>query len=362
MNFSTVFKQGLLGKNIGIPMGIPSLDANMNGIQRKSIYVVGAPPKCGKTTLVDYCFLISPFLYKQQNPDLPLDIIYYSWEIDRVSKEFKMAAFFLEHDYGINSFIHEDNTYDIDATYLMGRKRDLNNVPITVNSDISNVLREVYEKRIIPMFGEYDDDGRKIQKGVVDLVTQKLTPSQVKSDIESYLKARGTINNGKWIPNNPNQWTICIFDHLRKVLREKKMSLKEAVDALSNDQVEMRNNHGLTFVDIIHLNRSMSDTQRQKHLGDELYPTGDDIKDTGNLSEDANYILTMFNPMDEKYGLTSHFGKALNKTTHKNYRSLHLVESRDTECPMHFRLNMFGATNRFEQFSDVPGGYGYSDK
>ena len=45
-----------------------------------------------------------------------------------------------------------------------------------------------------------------------------------------------------------------------------------------------------TFVHIVHLNRSMSDTQRMKFLGDMLYPTPEDIKDTGLIK-----IILIFN-------------------------------------------------------------------
>lgn len=76
-----------------------------------------------------------------------------------------------------------------------------------------------------------------------------------------------------------------------------------------------------------------------------LYPTGDAFKDTGNLSEEADYIITLFNPQDEKYNIKKHFGLELQN--YPNYRSIHLVESRDTDCPIHLRANMYGNINLF---------------
>ena len=58
----------------------------------------------------------------------------------------------------------------------------------------------------------------------------------------------------------------------------------------------------------------------------------------------------MFNPADEKYGLTMHFSKQLRH--YPNYRSIHLVESRDTECPKHIQVSMFGAVKTFKKLGE----------
>ena len=65
-----------------------------------------------------------------------------------------------------------------------------------------------------------------------------------------------------------------------------------------------------------------------------------------NLAEDCNYLLTLFNPRDEKYNMKKHFGRDISNI--ENYRSLHLVYSRDTECPQHMRMQMNGNINAFK--------------
>ena len=70
------------------------------------------------------------------------------------------------------------------------------------------------------------------------------------------------------------------------------------------------------------------------------------VKDSGNLSEECDYLLTLFNPTDEKYGLSTHFGYPLDE--YPNYRSIHLVESRDTECPQHLGVQMQGNIKHFK--------------
>lgn len=72
-----------------------------------------------------------------------------------------------------------------------------------------------------------------------------------------------------------------------------------------------------------------------------------------NLSEDSNYIFTMFNPNDDRYNLDKHFGKIIKKPDgsliYPNMRTLHLVESRHCDAPQHFRFNMLGNVKMFKK-------------
>ena len=130
---------------------------------------------------------------------------------------------------------------------------------------------------------------------------------------------------------------------------------KETVDKYSEYTCELRNDYGYTFVHIIHLNRSLSDVERLKHFKEDIYPSSDDIKDTGNISEDCNYLFTLFNPNDGKYGLKSHFGLKLRNDEgavyYENLRTIHLVESRHCEFPLHFRTEIDGASKSFKELT-----------
>lgn len=394
MNFKTKFQKGLEGMNYGLPMGIPSMDENTGGIHKAAIYGVAAGPKVGKTTFTDYSFVISPYLYyleqmKLGNPKgLDIEWIYFSFEISRVKKEFKYVTFFMYHDYNIKTFQWKDEVRDITPSYLEGKLKDNDGELIIPSEEHQKIVMEIYENRIIPLFGEYDDKGKQIKKGLIRFVENKENPTGLRNYIGEYttengewIKTKYWTNVGEnsdgspirvqkekresWIPNDPNKFTIIVTDHLRKLPPERGFNLKQTVDKYVEYQVEFRNWCGFTFVDIIHLNRSMSDVNRLKYNNEFIYPTGDDIKETGNLSEEADYIFTMMNPNDEKYGLNRHFGLEIKNTSndelYPNYISIHLVESRDSECPVHFRTLMKGNVNSFEPLVERQSGYGYSD-
>src|SRR6478736_3270299 len=98
-NFVTTFLQGKEGLNIGITTGIPKLDIAINGLRREFILAIAAAPKVGKTTLADFIGLLSPYLEAERNGTLDdIEWHYFSFEISRVAKEFKFAAFFMAYD------------------------------------------------------------------------------------------------------------------------------------------------------------------------------------------------------------------------------------------------------------------------
>lgn len=373
MNFIQAFNEGQKGKNLGLSTGIKDFDKAIDGVQRRSIYGLAASPKVGKTTLADLCFVIEPYLdyleKLKQNPDtkLRLKFIYYSFEINRVRKEFKYAAHFMSRDYGINIFTYKDKIYAMSPRYLEGKLKDEDGNMIPLLPEHKDCLKEIYEKRIVPLFGRYDIHGKKIEDGLIEFVEEKDNPTGLRNHIMHIAEKEGTFIKEKYKtrneqgqpvikerivgynPKNPEQYKIIITDHVRKLRRERGFTQKDNIDKWIEYSVEFRNWCSYTFVHVVHLNRALSNIDRLKYLAEFLYPTGDDIKDTGNLSEDADYLLTLFNPKDEKYGINRHFGIDIQEV--EGYRSLHLVESRDTECPMHLQLVMNGNINVFKSLT-----------
>lgn len=368
-NFVETFKQGKAGKNVGLPTGIVALDKAINGIQKEYSYGVTAPPKVGKTTFVDYSYVLSPYLYCLEHNMLDnLELVYFSPEIGRVSKEYKFASFFMYHDYDIVSIKHKDKVYPMSQDYLMGKlihyfpnNKDFEYIPI--QPDHEQKLKEIYTKRIIPIFGEYADDNTKIKSGkIFDYIEEPDNPTGMYKYLMQYAEANGKFNRepyfiteeGKKIqkfrivsytPKNPDKFTIIITDHVRKLRHERGFNKKDNIDKWLEYTTWLRNMCKFTFVNICHANRTVSNVDRLRYAGEYVFPTADDVKDTGNLAEESTMLITMFNPNDEKYNLTKHFGVEL--AGYPNYRSIHIAESRYTPCPLHIQTNMIGGINVF---------------
>jgi energy-coupling factor transporter ATP-binding protein EcfA2 len=415
MNLISAFEAGQKGSNRGLPMGegLKSISSALNGIQRGRIYTIAAAPKGGKSTLVDAGFCIEPASYvlshnakinksirvitaqletaidteirstlnleyeKLKNQLIDFEIIYNSYEIDRVSKEFDFIAHFLNKDYGIREIslpsgkTHKSkNVVSLSSAFLKGEllydtaSPDETPEIIRVSNDLLELIKKVYRSRIIPLFGEYSTTGERLSKGLIVFLENKENPTGIRNYLLDYARENGEFiyktsnKDGQtfsrmigYKPNNPNKYVLIITDHLRKLIPERGFKMKETVDKFSEYSVEFRNTCNFSFVHIIHLNRGISGVDRRQYDDDRLFPQSDDIKETGNLSEDSNYILTMFNPNDDKFNLKKHFGTVIrkpdNSLIYPNMRTIHLVESRHCVCPQHFRVNMYGETKTF---------------
>lgn len=312
MNFIEEYKKGQSGGNKGLPIyrGLSNLSRAINGVQKQRIYGVAAAPKAGKSTFVDFAFLISPYLYAIENNILHnIEWIYFSFEIDRVSKEFDIATYFLYHDFNITSIKLPNgvtkngmNTIPLSPDYLRGREQDDNGNLIKVNDNIFEMLKIIYENRIIPIFGEYSKEGILLQKGCVNFIEQKDNPTGIYNYLIKYAEQYGKFIRVKmgqknrivgYQPNNSEKFTIIVTDHLRKFIPERGFTMKQNVDKYIEYSVELRNWCQFTFVHIIHTNRDIVNQDRLKYAKDLLYPTSDDIKDTGLENRKLLFIFAI---------------------------------------------------------------------
>lgn len=377
MNFIEAYKLGQEGKSKGLPLGegLEEVSRAINGLQKAMIIGVAASPKVGKSTLVDAGFVIGPILYALEH-NITVHYTYFSYEIDRITKEFDFAAYFFAEDFKISRVTLPEGVtlkgkqiIELSADYLLGKLQDDQERTILVSPENKEKLQVIYDTRISKIFGRFATDGSQIESGIINFIEEKDNPTGVRNYILSYAKKYGEFKHlnfrtdesktGKRIigynSHNPDAYHVFITDHLRKLIPERGFQIKQTVDKMIEYQVELRNWCKFSFIDVIHLNRSMADIQRAKFMGDMLYPNSDDIKDTGNLSEEANHLFTMFNPNDDKYNLKKHFGEPI-RDNHGNelyprMRTLHLVESRHVQYPQHFRLNMYGHVKHFEQLT-----------
>lgn len=367
-NFIEEFKKGQRSSNKGIPFGrgLESITIDTNGIQRARIYGVAGPEKSGKSTFTDYAFVLEPYLHSLEN-NLQINWVYYSFEIDRVSKEFDFMAFFLHNDFNITDIPLEEgvtkdgeNFIPLSSDYLRGYVLDDNNQTIKIHPRIKDYIIKTYEKRIVPLFGEYDAKGIQIKKGLINFKEGRENPTGIYKDLLAIAEEEGTLlKNGNnyisYTPRNPEAYKIIVIDHIRKIKPERGWLLKQTIDKTSEYLVILRNLLKFTFVPILHTNRNMSSTDRLNFYKGDVYPNSNDLKDSGNLGEDCNYLFTTFNPNDDQYNIKEHFGFKIrdskNNLLYPNLKTIHLVSSRHCEFPRHYKVNMLGNIKKFENFN-----------
>lgn len=359
MNLIRVVEEGIEGVSPGLLFHIDKLNILLGGIHKHTMHIIAAEPKAGKTTFLDENYVLSPYLRNLLvNPDTSIEWYYWSTEISRIEKEAGMISTLLYYNHGLR----------LTAEYILGRQLVEENGRIVrkiVSAEHHRLIVDTYLEYIVPLFGTFDaDSGRQLTSGLIRFFP-KDNPTGIRNELlraaaengemirETYQIAdeNGVMHSRERIvsyrPNNRRKYILCLIDHLRGLKRERGFSMKDNIDKMTEYAVELRNLTGIIFAFTIHLNRAVTDIDRLKYLKDTLYPHSDDLKDSGNPSEDANYVFTMLNASDEKYGITTHFGHNV-RSYEGRYRSLHLVAARNAECPVHMGMEFLGDVKHFE--------------
>lgn len=353
--FLEAYQQGKTGMGQGLYMGdgLSHVSGYMGGVQRSMLYGLLSPQKVGKTTFCDNGFVLNP--YKDAiEKGVPFHVEYMSFEIDALGKMFDWAAYFLHDDFEIN----EVHGIPLSSSLLRGRIQRTNGSTVLLTDKVEKLLHDVYHNRLVPLLGEYDAYGRRVKAGCVNLSTHATTTQAIRRHLLEVARQHGTLreHNGRpyhYVPHDPMAYQVVVLDHLRKLKPEPRQDQKSMMDEYVAMCVELRNLLGWTFVVVVHSNRGLSEVSRLKYFEEELYPTADDIKGSGNLAEEADHLISLFNPLDGKYGLKRHCGleirDALGNELFPGLRTIHLIESRHCLFPMHFPVIMNGAVKSFRR-------------
>jgi len=317
---------GLDGKNNGIPMGFNRLNKYI-GIRKSMYFLVGGLTGSGKTSFIDDAFVLNPidWYLMQKDPKIKLRIIYRSMERSRTYKMAKWVSRKIFVDHGtiipVSKLLGwtEKMTYDEHDIFLM-------------YEDYMNGMEEFVT--II--------DGPENAVGVAkELKAHALKNGRIEQ-IDEYNKC--------YIPNDPNTVTIVVIDHIGLLKTTKDQpTKKEAIDKMSDELRYARDFYGYTPVVVSQFNRSISNMMRIKN-GD-VEPQLEDFAESSSTQNDADIVLSLFDPM--RYKVLDISGYDLNKLKDqygaKYYRSLRLIKNSYGEDDVRIGLGFMGQIGMFKE-------------
>ena len=347
-DFQKAVEDGILGLNKGLVTGYNRLDSFTSNLQMESYEVIGGGAKTGKTAFIDDRYVLKSHIL---NPDEDIKWIYMSYEISRLRKTAKWVAWFLYHYYG--------KLVSPDVILSKGKYANQS----FRNNYNKKLIFEILEKYVEPLLGKYSSTGRLEKQGNIDFHDIPNNPTGIYKYIKHYfdnigeykkgwayteedgVKKRIEVQNFELKPYYKKRKTIIIIDHLALVRKERGFNQKETIDKLSEYMVEIRNTFKPLIVVTSQFNRDMSKIDRLKFAGNELKPTKEDFKDSGNPAQDCNKLYGLFNPSlyphIEKYLEIN--GKSYDiKQIQKRSLAVHLLESRDTEGHVDLMCINFG--------------------
>jgi replicative DNA helicase len=328
--------RGMQGLNEGLPMGFNRLVQFVPNIQQSTYYLIGASTGVGKTAFVDDAFMYNPFDYiisTQNKNELELDIDYFSYEIDRDTKIVKGMARRLYYQWGILT--------DINYVLSRGKNRVSQDIydRVVATKDYFNQLEDKLTVFDIPEnptgMNKYLYN-KALQHGKVHHKTIKTLDDSGK-EVERQVFDRYTANN-------PKRYHIVIVDHISLMKEERGYTLKENIDKMSQYLIQLRNNFGIIPVVIQQLSFDGFSSERARLQ--RFAPMLSDFGDSRYTTRDANFVLSLFNPMP--IDLKTFSGYNIEKLQ-DNFRSLEILKGRDGGIGTRIGLEFVGAVGTFKE-------------
>ncbi len=282
-NFEQEIQEGL--KTDLIPMGFDRLSSHV-GIRKSTYYLLGGLTGSGKTSLLDDAFVLNPYDYvisDKNTTGIKLKIFYFSMER---RKNYKLGKW-------------------------LSRKVFIDTgVIISVNKILGWVSKEYkLTKDEHDLVGMQKDYINYMLNDVVTIIENPQNPMGIKKTIDAYAEFNGTWvqmdkHNRIYTPNNNKEIVLVIYDHIGLQKKETRKypngdsirlsSKKEIIDQSSEDARKFRDVYGYSIVKVSQFNRSLSNPTRIKN-GD-VEPMLEDYKESNNICEDADVVLSLFDP------------------------------------------------------------------
>jgi len=363
MNFIKQVEDGRLGLNKGVPGGLPAFDKAMFNTQHGKIIGLVGGAKAGKTAMLIQRYIVYPFLAGEN-----IKWIWYSLEMSRNQIIARLTSIFAD--------IHSrkewkegtgEKRFRIPESRILGLGDDV------LDDEEFEYVKKIHSLYIEPLMGVQDEHGNLISRGRIDFIEDfsESNPTGINKYLTEIAKEYGEYRydtfktkdsvTGEYVtrkriigyePKDDTKiWVI--IDHLGLMKKEQGHNPKENIDKMINEYAKtLRNTCKFTFILVSQLNRGIKGVDRMKLTGEQLQPQTEDIKESGALEETADIILALFNPNTVVH-LNKHLGYDL-KDFNMGYRSIHVIASRYTPCPINKSLFFIANTGRFIELYD-PG-------
>ena len=329
MNFEHLkneVQKGIDGRNGGIPMGFDRLNRYV-GIRKSMYYLIGGLTGSGKTSFIDDAFVLNPFDWyiNQKDPKIKLRMIYRSMER---SGTYKLAKW-------ISRKIFLDQGIIIPVSKLLGWTGKM--------SKDEHDLFLMYEDYI------------GVMNEVITIIDGPENPVGIAKELKAHAEANGEIvqldkYNKKYIPNDENEITIVVIDHIGLLkLTKDQPTKKQAIDKMSDELRYARDFFGYTPVVVSQFNRSISNIVRLKN-GD-VEPQLEDFSESSSTQNDADVVLALFDPIRYKVADPSLYNleKLKDAFGAKYFRSLRLIKNSYGSDDLRIGLGFLGQIGMFKE-------------
>ncbi len=245
-------QNGRKGNNAGINNGLNTVNKYIYGTQKATYYLCGADSGIGKTTLVDYMYVLSTWIFAKKK-GVPIRIYYCSFEISKAQKIARWVSF----------YIYLTTGRSLPSSYILGKitgmKPSDEDMPLIINA----------HKMV-----------KKMLKDIV-IIDVPLSPTNIyETLLTAYYELNGKLERRKisaaaekkghkgeiikYTPNDPNAMCVLVIDHLALLEEEFGLTTKQNIDKMSRLAIKLRNICSTTIVFIQQFSTDLLQHKREQ--------------------------------------------------------------------------------------------------
>lgn len=311
-NLYKSIENGRFGKNIGISTGLPKLDSIIYGIQKKSLYTIGADSGSGKTALAIYSFVYNLI----KNAKTPVNVLYYSFELSSDILYAKLLSLYIYDEYK-KIVTYEDI---LSLTKIISEE----------NLELINNSKPWLEK-VSKIFTIYD---------------KQLTPQAIYGTCKEWLRKFGEFklideHREDYIENNVDEYKVVIIDHVGLIAGDS--TKKSKIDLVCSYFIYFRNKCNITGIFVQQTNRNSKSVDRKVN-GYELLQT-DDLSDTSDTTQASEVVIMIYFPHREKISRCE--GYPIQNILKQRGRIIQICKNRFGRSDVNIGATFFGEIGKF---------------
>ena len=305
------------GEIVFIPTPLDRVTEVFNLMPSRYTLIFGATGS-GKTSFTDFTYVLGPWCFLQQNPDLDIywEMNYFSLERKQMFKHARWVSWMIYRD-NVNTLISGDQilgwkngplnsqgyklvrSYDKEMTDLLDH---INMYDGKVSVD--TVRRRIQDRGLeLGTLFKTDNIGVKQDNQIhyLERFEDKGLVEETKLGTKKYIERtwQGKVfrlyeDDHRYFPDHPRSFVYFVIDGINL------LGNKDIMDEISVELAKARDIYGFSVVVVSQQNRAQGDIQRMKIHGSDLSPQLEDIFKSSQMGFDADLILGLFDPVRYK--------------------------------------------------------------
>lgn len=316
-----------------IPTPIPKFHYDYPGVELGSYYLVSGSAKSSKSKLTNFLFLYAPLLYAWEHPELiKLKIFYCLLEETQENVTLKFMSYLL--------YKLSNHKIRVDIKTLKSVERER-----LVSPEVINLLESMEYQSILRFYEDH----------VVFIPDRN--PTGIYNTLVRYAENNGTVHKKKvegfekpifdyYEPNDPNEYVMCIIDHISLISNERGFDLRQSIDKLSEYMKIVRNHY--SYIPVVVQQQNSDTLSLDAVKNNRVSPTQKGLRDSQTPGLDCDLMIGITNPFGFqllKYP-NSNTGYDINKLR-DSARFVDIVLSRDGPSNATWPLYFDGAVGYY---------------